>query len=124
MTDVWMGISPGPRTTRVLAMAGAGETIVKANLRAEPVHPRALATLLEAVALWQGQKVRAALCARDQDGASDSSLYRAAFADEGGLLYSLDWRPALPRRRRRHRDLAGVGDFSDLRQMLLFEVAR
>ncbi|WP_394827956.1 hypothetical protein [Pendulispora albinea] len=124
MTDIWMGISPGPLTTRVLAMAGARETIVKANLRADPAHPRALATLLEAVALWQGQKVRAALCAKDRDGASDSTLYRAAFGDEGGLLYSLDWLPALPPRRRRHRDLAGVGDFNDLRQLLLFEVAR
>jgi len=124
MTDVWMGISPGSASTRVLAMSGASETIVKANLLAEPAHPRALATLLEAVALWQGQRVRAALCAKDQDGGSDSSLYRAAFADAGGLLYSLDWLPALRRSRRRHRDLAGVGDFADLRQMLLFEVAR
>lgn len=48
---------PGPSATRVIAMAGARETILKARLCPEPKHPRALATLLEAVALWQGRHV-------------------------------------------------------------------
>lgn len=124
MSDIWMGISPGATTTRVLAMAGPSETILKARLSSRPSHPRALATLLEAVALWQGRRIRAALAAAERDGASDTSLYRDAFADMGGPLYSLDWVPAPTRARRRHRDIGGVGDFSDLRQLLLFEVAR
>ena len=123
MTDLWMGISPGPQATRVLAMAGPGETILKARLGREPAHPRALSTLLEAMALWQGQRVRAALCAGERDGASDSSLYRAAFEDVGGPLYALDWVPA-PGRARRHRDIAGMGDFADLRRLVMLEVAR
>lgn len=122
MHEIWMAIAPGPHSTRVIAMAGAGETIMKARLSTSPSHPRALPTLLEAIALWQGAKVRAALVAGAKDGVSDSSLYRDAFADHGGPLYSLDWVPA--RRRPRHRDLAGVGDFADLRQLVLFEVAR
>lgn len=125
MSEIWMGIWPGPQETRVIAMAGACETILKARLSREPSHPRALPTLLEAIALWQGTKVRAALCAAERDGASDSSLYRAAFTDTGGPLYTLDWIPAPDRARRRHRDIQGVaGDFSDLRQAVLFEVAR
>jgi hypothetical protein len=124
MSNIWMGISPGPSTTRVLAMAGASETILKARLSPAPSHPRALATLLEAVALWQGTKVHAALCAGERDGASDSALYREAFADTGGPLYSLDWVPAPARGRRRHRDINGVGDFADLRQLVLFEATR
>jgi hypothetical protein len=124
MSNLWMGISPGTCATRVMAMAGASETILKARLSPTPGHPRALATLLEAVALWQGSKVRAALCAGERGGASDCSLYREAFADVGGPLYSLDWVPVLDRGRRRRRDIAGMGDFADLRQMLLFEVAR
>jgi DNA replication protein DnaC len=57
-----------------------------------------LATLLEAVALWQGLQVRAAFCATERDGVSDSSLYREAFVDFGGPLYTLEWIPAAARR--------------------------
>ena len=121
MSEIWMGILPGPQSTQVIAMAGASETIMKARLS----HPRAMATLLEAIALWQGTKVRAALCAAKRDGESDSSLYRAAFADFGGPLYTLDWVPAPERARRRHRDIRGVdGDFAELRQTALLEVTR
>jgi hypothetical protein len=88
MSNLSMGISPGPRDTRVIAMAGPSETILKARLLRNPSHPRALATLLEAIALWQGVQVRAALCAAGRDGASDSSLYRDAFANFGGPLYT------------------------------------
>jgi hypothetical protein len=119
-----MGISPGSKDTRVIAMAGPGETILKARLLRQPSHPRALPTLLEAIALWQGEKVRAALCAADKDGASDSSLYREAFTDFGGLLYTLEWIPAAALGRRRSRDLHGIGDFADLRRFLVPEGAR
>lgn len=123
MTDIWMAISPERHVTRVIAMAGPGETILKARLSPSPSHPRAMATLLEAVALWQGAQVRAALCASEKDGGSDTSIYREAFTDGGGPLYTLDWVPG-PLERRRHRDVRGVGAFADLRQLVLFEVAR
>ena len=123
MTDIWMGIAPEAQATRVIAMAGPGETILKARLSRAPAHPRAMATLLEAIALWQGTHVRAALCAGDKDGESDTSLYREAFVDYGGPLYTLEWVPSV-RARRRRRDIAGVGDFADLRELVLFEVAR
>jgi hypothetical protein len=123
MSDIWMGISPEPHATRVLAMAGPSETILKARLSPSPMHPRAMATLIEAVALWQGARVRAALCAAGSGEASDSSIFREAFTDFGSALYTLDWVPALDRRRR-HRDVSGVGSFADLRQLVMFEVAR
>jgi hypothetical protein len=118
-----MGIAPERQATRVIAMAGPSETILKARLPS-PAHPRAMATLLEAMALWQGTKVRAVLSVDDRDGACDTTFYREAFTDFGGPLYTLDWVPACRRARRRHRDLAGVGVFADLRQQVLFEVAR
>lgn len=124
MSHLWMGISPGPKGTRVIAMAGAKDTILKARLARQPSHPRALPTLLEAIALWQGTQVHAALCAADQDGGSDSSLYRDAFVDFGGLLYSLEWVPAAAVGRRRRGDIAGMGDFADLRELVLAEVTR
>lgn len=118
-----MGISSNATETRVLAMAGASDTILKARLGREPSHPRALPTLLEAVALWQGARVRAALCAGDRPPSCDSNLYRAAF-DFGGPLYSVDWVPGPLARRRPVRDVRGMGEFADLRQLVLFEVAR
>ena len=87
------------------------------------VPPATLPTLLEAIALWQGVQVHAALCAADRDGVSDSSLYRDAFVDFGGPLYTLEWIPAAALGRRRRRDIGGVGDFGDLRR-LIAEVAR
>jgi hypothetical protein len=124
MQSIWMGIAPGAITTRVLAMAGASETILKARLSPRPAHPRAMATLLEAVALWQGVPVRAALSADSPDGTCDATFCREAFSDFGGPLYTVDWVPGMGRGRRRRRDLGGLGDFADLRQLLLFEVAR
>ena len=71
-----MGIAPSATSTRVLAMAGPHDTILKARLSRSPARSRAMATLLEAIALWQGQSIRAALCADAQPGGSDSSLFR------------------------------------------------
>jgi hypothetical protein len=123
MESIWMGIAPGPRTTRVIAMAGPSDTILKAQLARDPRHPRALATLLEAVALWQGQPVRAALCADAQGLSCDSNLCREAFSDDGGALYSVVWVPASGSRKRRDR-LHGLGRFQDLERLVIAEVAR
>jgi hypothetical protein len=103
-------------------MAGPSETILKAQLRAEPSHERALATLLEAVALWQGAPVRAALCADERGPSCGSKLYRAADLDEGGPFYSVAWVPRPGPRRR--RGVGGLGDFRDLERLLVWEVAR
>src|ERR1700722_1410602 len=125
MESIWMAIAPNATSTRVLAMAGARETILKAKLSRSPSHPRAMASLLEAIALWQGLPIRAALCADTRPGGSDSSLFRETFSDLGGPLYTLDWIPALEQgRRARRRDITGMGEFEDLRRLLIDEVAR
>jgi len=125
MESIWMGIAPGAMATRVLAMSGASETILKARLSKEPVHPRALWTLLEAVALWQGRKVRAALAADDDPSWSDSSLCREALSGFGeSPLYTLDWVPGCAHRRPRRIRLGGVGEFRDLEKLLVEEIAR
>lgn len=123
MNSIWMGIAPSSETTRVIAMVGPSEPILKARLATDPRHPRALATLLEAVALWQGQPVRAALCADGPGGSCDSNLYREAFLDDGGALYSVAWVPGCEHRRRRTR-LSGLGNFRDLERLVVEEVAR
>jgi hypothetical protein len=120
-----MAIAPSPHRTRVIAMAGPGETILKATLLSNPAHPRALPTLLDALALWQGQKVRAALCADGSDASSVTSRYPAIFHDPCDTpLYELVWVPVATRARRHRDDLEGMGPFRDLRHLLVFEVAR
>ena len=123
MESIWMGIAPGTQSTRVIAMAGPGETILKARLAPDPHHRRALAGLLEALALWQGRPVRAALCVGAEGPSCDSNLYREAFLDDGGALYSVTWVPVGGVRRRRPR-LDGLGSFRDLERLLEREVAR
>jgi hypothetical protein len=124
MSAIWMGIAPGPREMRVLAMAGPSETILKARLMRPLTNPRALPLLLEALALWQGQSLRVALAAEDRGVEADLSAYDGIPVDGGAPLYTVEWVPPPARVRRRHRDLAGVGEFCDLRQLLLFGIPR
>jgi hypothetical protein len=124
MESIWMAIAPGRLCTRVIAMQGASDTILKARLRRDPSHPRALATLLEAVALWQGTRVRAALAADDEETSCASCLCHTAFLGaETTPLYTVDWVPAAGQRRRR-TGVAGMGEFRDLERLLVCEVAR
>lgn len=122
MDELRMVISPGASTTRVIAITegpSGSETLLKARLSAEPSHPRAVQWLLEAVALWQGARVRAALCAGAPGRTYVTRLYPAWFADFGGALYDLEVVEGR-RARRVHKDaVALAGEFRDLRQLSL-----
>jgi hypothetical protein len=121
---IWMAIRPGRVHTKILATAGVEQTLLKANLLTEPAHPRALPSLLEAMALWQGEQVRAVLSVDALANGCGTRLSRSLLdVIEPTPLFCLDVVPDRPRRRRRDH-LDGLGDFRDLRQLLLFEVAR
>jgi len=124
MSAVWVAIQPQSLGTRILATAGSQETLLKARLGRAPQHPRALATLLEALALWQGAEVRAALAVADPANSCVANLWPECCADFGRApLYTLDVVDA--RRRLRPRDhLGGMGAYRDLRQLLVDAVAR
>lgn len=124
MQSIWLAIHPQPQGTRLLAQAGPGETLVKAQLAPRPASPRALAALLEGLALWQGAPIRAALCVERDAGTCVTSSFLDSVVDYGKApLFEIEVVSAGRRRRRRDR-LDGMGDFRDLRQLLLFEVAR
>lgn len=123
MRSLWVAIDSRCDETRVLATAGPRETVLKARLSATAQHPRALPALLEALALWEGMPVRAAVVADGRDGSSATRLKLDLLADfVGGPLYRLEF---VPGHKRRHRDLLdGLGAFHDLRQLVMFEVAK
>ena len=120
---IWMAIRPGCNETRILATYRAQQTLLKARLAARPAHPRAIPTLLEALALWEGEQVRAALCVDGSVDGHGCRLVRDLFPlDEPTPLYQLQ---VVDVRRRKPREaIEGMGDYRDLRQLLLFEVAR
>jgi hypothetical protein len=127
MEAIWLGLCPSPRTTRILAMRGPGEAILKAHLSLRPSSPRAVIALLEAMALWEGMPVRAALVVDDASTPSTStSLYRDTFAVFGDEtpLYRLEWVPRSAGARRRRDRLGGMGEFGDLERLLARSVAR
>ena len=121
-----MKIAPATTGTRVIAVEtteAREETVLKARLRSQPSHPRPLQWLIESVALWQGEPVRAAICAPGPSAICGTYLHPEWFADFGGPLYSLEIADATARARRVRRDaVGGLGDFRDLKQLRLWEL--
>ena len=123
MRSLWVAIDSKCDGTRILATAGPRETVLKARLSATAHHPRAVPALLEALAMWEGMPIRAAIVAAGKDGSSATRLRLDWLADFAGEpLYQLEF---VPGHKRRHRDLLdGMGAFHDLRQLVMFEEAR
>jgi hypothetical protein len=94
MQSLWVGIDSRRHETRILATAGPMETVLKARLLPSVTHPRAVPTLLEALALWQGMPIRAALVVDDVDGSSATRLGLDSWHGLGGPpLYEVDFVP-------------------------------
>ncbi len=112
-------LKTSPRGTRVLVRVDDGD-VLKAVLqtRSSPPHPRALPTLLEAMALWHQSPVHAVLCANEE-----ASWCRLGLVDE--FFLSIDtahYTVELGRRdcdRERRQRITGLGNFDDLRQLAL-----
>jgi hypothetical protein len=123
MRPLWVAIDSRSDETRILATAGPRETLLKARLSSSPQHPRAVLALLEALAMWEGATARAVVVVDDRDGSSATRLKLDWMADfHGEPLYQLQF---VAGHKRRHRDrLDGFGPFHDLRQLVMFEVAR
>lgn len=111
MSETKMVIEPRMASTRIEArsMTAPRTRLLSAELLAQPSHPRAVQWLIEAIALWQGSPVHAALVAREQDATYVTRLYPDWFTDFGSALYTLevvDERDG--RGRRRERTVAGA----------------
>jgi len=123
MDTTWIGIAPTATHTRVVAMRSPVETFLKAHLQTDPSSPRALATLLEALALWEGRRVRAALVVDDRSPCGGGLLREAfpMFGDSGSLV-ELTW--VEPRASRARGGIRGMGRFADLEQIVRRTLAR
>jgi hypothetical protein len=109
----WTGkLAMTPRELRLLVESEDQGDLVKARLPARPGHPRALLTMLEGLALWNGHRLRVVISA---DESAQVGCALGLFGDElwpmGSALVQFD--PAVPGRRRR---LRGLGDFRAVRR--------
>jgi len=105
-------IHPSRSRLRLLLTDPEGHEVLKAALPPFPQHPRALLSLLEALSLWLGSPLAAAI------SAAPPVAPRCAEALFGDGLFPLDSAlvrfELLPPPQRR-RTLPGVGDFRQLR---------
>lgn len=105
-------IHPSRRRVRLLLTDPEGHETMKAVLPPFPQHPRALLTLLEALSLWVGTPLTAAISAEPPvDRGCGEALFGDGLFPVDSALVRFDLLP--PRRRR--RTIPGVGDFRQLR---------
>ena len=115
---LWVAVHPHINGTRILATQGQqGPVLLRATLSAKTAHPRALPWLLEALALWEGERVHAALVADESVSQSGTSLFHDLYAElDETPLFRVE---LVPIRRRR----LGTADFRNLQAILLRLIA-
>lgn len=84
-----VGLMPEPWGCRVLVLEDGKRAVLRAVLPGEPKKPQALRALCEALALWSGTKVSAAVCADGEQFFSDRTSWSAATAVDGGSLFEM-----------------------------------
>jgi hypothetical protein len=110
-------LKTSPVSTRVLVRMG-DEDVLKAVLPppSSPPHPRALPTLLEAIALWHQTPVLAVLSAAEAESWFRLGLVDPFYLGTDTVHYTVELRD----RHHGHRQrIAGLGSFDDLRQLVL-----
>ena len=110
-------LTTSPRSTKVLVRVDDDEVLKAVLLTpSSPPHPRALPTLLEAMALWHQTPVRAVLCAREEASWCRLGLLDDLWLNIDTAHYTVE---CIRRDRERRQRIAGLGSFDDLRQLAL-----
>jgi hypothetical protein len=104
-----------PIETQLLVTNPQGDDVLKARLPTQAQHPRALLSLLEAMALWSGAPLSAAayVAHRCPMQCVSALLGDVVVPTRSALVY-IDWDDDV---RRKPRRLAGLGDFQALRRL-------
>ena len=119
--SITVTICPEPDRVRLLAMTPTQDLLMAILGPIREAHPRAAPTLLEGLALWHQRPLSVVLSA---DAADDGCAL--GLCDALGYGHSLHYEVGLAfpegrgRGRRRRRDLRGLGDFRDLRELALW----
>jgi len=109
-------LKTSPRATKILVRVDDDEVLKAVLLTPPRPHPRALPTLLEAIALWHQAPVHAVLCATDEASWSRLGLLDELCLGADTVHYTVELRS---RDRERRQRIAGLGSFEDLRQLVL-----
>src|SRR5438552_1637015 len=98
MESIYVAIHPSGAETRIVATSATGMVVLKARVTSHPSSPSALPALLDALSIWEGKFVRAALVVDAPGDQPASSLYRDIFPAFGNERYSLEYVLAQPTR--------------------------
>jgi hypothetical protein len=109
-------LKTGPHSTKILVRLADDEVLKAVLLTTATPHPRALPTLLEALALWYQVPVHAVLCASEEASWCRLGLLDDLFLSADTVHYTVELRERV---RERHQRIAGLGSFDDLRQLVL-----
>jgi hypothetical protein len=109
-------LKTSPHSTKILVRVNDDEVLKAVLLTPTTPHPRALPTLLEAVALWYQAPVHAVLCATEEASWCRLGLLGEFCLSADTVHYTVELRQ---RERERRQRIAGLGSFEDLRQLVL-----
>jgi hypothetical protein len=109
----WKTVLRVTRLEALLLVTGESGDLVKARLPLSPKHPRALVTLLEGLALWDGEPLRVAVSVGES---SADWIGSGLFGDELFPAESQLVQFHVEHHGCRARRLRGVADFRPLRR--------
>ena len=119
-SPLWISIEPELSETRLSLSVPQVGTALRARLPPLPSEPRALLSLLEAVAAWYGQPLCAALDADASDVQRSPQKWARLLGDLDGERVRVEWvgRAASPDRR--DRFLGAVGEARGGKRLVTF----
>lgn len=90
-TNLWMSIEPQLLETRLSLSVPLVGPVLRARLPTEPMHPRALAMLLEALSCWYGRPLCAALDAGAEDVVKSPERWSRLLGELDGERVFMEW---------------------------------
>jgi hypothetical protein len=107
---------PSKQHTRVMLLRGVSEQLRAVLPPLTHVRqPRAVTTLLEALALWADSRVRVVLCASATASTYGLGLTDARGCGARGVFYEVQL--VAPQDKRRAKQVHAFGDFEDMQQL-------